>query len=1049
MASSAPASTVLQSLVQLPRPPTPPRDANTYDSRLDPSSSTRPHRPSPLNPQHSLHTPPNVSVSASAVDTTNSNGSSTAQRKRVGWSGQNEYYKDPLEHQIKGKPYKSSPLSSARPVKGILKATSSPVSLNSSFAVQLNGQTHQINITEMLDSTIKQLAGTDRDSKRDAYMTLSRALKASNNLPDRVALQDKMSLFMQFIQRDITTKDENNSADTSLVNHALTLLATFLQFPAIATTITTDFAIFIVDYCIRSFDDPSSSKDAVRHFMQVVAFQNFPPKVMTLDRVGRLVSSLHSIENHHAGKSIVMKRIHIYKKLMAQARNHMTVHSEWLKDVFTDMLSSIKEIQNQAINLGMDAGYVFRPSAQMSRKALEILQTVNDDQTYIEFYVQRLQEMVKEKARSTAVPKIWSVIIAFLRFPLDKWEFYAPWLTLIQAAFNSSDINTKLEANYAWNRYAYITLVHNGVSPKALTALCQPLLSQLKRKHYPRSAEDGVRLRKTVIGGICSLYYYAFRPGHDRTPNLPETIWDQAVYPVMAQLLGLDGTQGSRRPDDILQASRILVGLLNVSTPVVWREDRVMDLPPVKPDELPSIESKWIRRNSVRIFKVVRPILEERFADLANKEGLIYRLWSCLVGSIGAASAKDIKVSEDTVLFLAGMLEILSKTWAKGCPEDDALLASKFYSSVQVFVTTAVKAITVLPFTEKQLSMTVSNTFEPVATPSQRNNRPEKSRGVVRTPLSHIFTLLSSVPEGGADNAEYAAFFQSTFEPFLEAKNARAGFDIKKEFLRLIPPNTLSPYGPWLLGAQGIRDSLAKSTPHASGGDKILWPELREITSFLERGITLHPHLPMDSWLSLFEPFSDSIVERLGDAGRALVITEPLAKVLHDSFPPSTPQSMARTLDLISTIAGTAKLPRDKQALAVARRKLWGPMPLHKSGLSDPFEHLPKLLNLTMRHCYDNFTQYESTIPQIARLLSTLGTFLQNTYSGVGLAHLDKLTEGISPWLEDEKTVLVLAHESPIGDSVSTSYSFVTFFVAILIFQSSFVSFGLRSVIIL
>jgi hypothetical protein len=38
----------------------------------------------------------------------------------------------------------------------------------------------------MLDSTIKQLAGSDRDSKLDAYMMLTRALKASNNLPCRI-----------------------------------------------------------------------------------------------------------------------------------------------------------------------------------------------------------------------------------------------------------------------------------------------------------------------------------------------------------------------------------------------------------------------------------------------------------------------------------------------------------------------------------------------------------------------------------------------------------------------------------------------------------------------------------------------------------------------------------------------------------------------------------------------------------------------------------------------------------------------------------------------
>lgn len=1023
MASSAPASTLLHNLP--PRPPTPPREVRAHDIKTE-----APSRPSPLNPRHSLHTPPNVNSPAPGADITHSNPSSNRAGKRVGWSGQNQYYKDPSDSQIAGKPYRSSPLSSVarpykssplsaevRPIKGILKASPASVTFNSSFADQLNGEPNQINIIEMLDSTIKQLAGSDRDSKRDAYMTLSRALKASNNLPDRVALQNKMSLFMQFIQRDLVAKDQNGVIDSSLVNHALTLLATFLQFHGIASTITPDFAVFIIDYCIRFFDDSSLSKDVIRHLMQVAALQNFPPKIITQDRVARLVSSLHKIETHYAGKGIVMKRLHIYKKLISQARGHMAMHSEWLKDVFTDMLSTIGDIQNQAISLGMEAGYSLRPGTQMLRKAMEILQTTNDEQTYVEFYINRLQEMSKDKQRSIAVPKIWSVVILFLRYPLEKWEYYAPWFSLIQASFNSSDINTKLEANYAWNRYSFVSLVDNGISQKMLVGLCQPLLSQLRRKPNAKHPEDGARLRNTVIGGICTLYYYAFRPGNDKSSPPPELIWDHAVHPVFAQLLGLVGAPETHRPDDILQAARILSSLLNVSTPVVWRESRIMETPLVKPEDLPSIDSKWIRRNSHRIFRVVRPILEKKFTDLANRESLVYKMWTSLVRSIAAASAKDIKVSEDTVAFFAGMLGLLSKIWSKGCL-DEATLVSKYYPSVRHFITSTVEALGLLPFMEKKLAMTVTNTFEPVATPSHHASRSDKGRGVIRTPLHHIFSLLSSVPQGGADNDDFAEFFQSTFEPFIITKNGRTALDITKELLRLIPDNTLCPYATWVVGAKAMRASVSATvTSKPLNKDKLLGPEFREIASFLERGVTQHPNLPHNQWLSLLGPFSDRVTKELGDAGRVLVITEPLAKVLLEALDTTALSLTSRELEIICSVVASAKLPRDKQALAVAKRRLWGPFPAQKANSADPFEHLPKLVNRTLQTCYDESKLRESAAPQIAHLISTISSFLQSSGSENMFTQLAKLADGVGPWLEDEKSLLGSAPE--LGDAVS------------------------------
>ena len=951
--------------------------------------------------------------------------------KRVGWSGHTEY-REPPDYKKGGsggdKIYKSSPLSApssatSRPLKSILKVSSSPNPLASSAGSQLDGTGEQINITEMLDSTIKQLAGSDRDSKLDAYMTLSRALKASNNLPDRVALREKMSLLMQFIQRDLSAKNASGGLDTSLVNHALTLLATFLLFQSIASTISSDFAIFIVDHSIRTFEDSSMPKDVVRHFMQVVALQSFPPKVMTSDRVGRLVASLHKVEDHMKGKSIIMSRIHIYRRLVKQCHNQMIFHSDWLKDLFTDMLSNVKDLRQNAIQLGLEAGYALRSGDQLMRKVHNILQTSSEDQIYIDFYIQKLQEMVKDKQRAASVPQIWSVVTSFLRQPLEKWEYYAPWFSLIQAAFNTSDGQTKQEANYAWNRYVYLTLTETKPTAKSLSSLSKPLLMQLNRKMSIKQPGESRKLRQTVIGGICNLCYYAFRPGSERSYS-HEMPWDMVVQPVITQLVGLDEARESQS-DDILQASRILASLLqkDVSSSL-WREDRVMENPPAKPEELPSIESKWVRRHSDRVFKAIGPVMEKKFLDLANKDSLTHRLWHALVGSVSAASAKDIKVSDDTAKFFARSLGLLSHIWSRGCPAAEDVMLSRFYMSIRNFVKILVDGLGLLPFTEKKLSMTVSNEFEPVATPSHRPERAEKPLGIVRNPLQHLFTMLSSVPPGGEDNQAFSDFFQSVFEPFFVGKTDKVRLGLTRDLLRLLPDNAFSPFAVWSLGAQAVHLSLLpNATQIAEAAEKLPGPEFREVVSFLERGLTSHPNLPAETWTSLFDALAQRVTDGFGDAGRAIVLVEPLAKVLVEQLEADQTRVSSRTTGAARAVLASAKLPRDRQALDVARRRVWGvPATTSKMGTNDPFDNLYKLANTVLGYCYDKLSELDRETV-VTPILESVRSLVLGSFATMGFGTMQKLQNGLSTWIQDEKAQLKLNNESSLSISVS-NYAF-------------------------
>lgn len=994
------------------RPPTPPKEA---PSRLA-SAPIKPAVRSSLAQHQSLHTPPSIHSLISPA-TTESNTSSGRLRKKVEWSAHTDY-KDAPQYQEGGRLAKSSPVAASKPIKGILKASSSPCQPTSTLNTRLGSLTDQISISDMLDSTIKQLSGADRDSKVDAYMALARALKTSNNLPDRVALQGKLSLLTQFIQRDITLKSDNGVLDRSLVNHALLLLTTFLHFNAIASAIPPDFAVFITDHAIRSFEDPSMPKEVVRYLMQVMAFQSFGPKVMSNDRVGRLLGAIHTLEAHLSGKSIVMSRIHLYKRLVKQCPHHMILHASWLQDIFTDMLSLTKDIRTEAISLGLEAAFQLRYDKQVLRRVSEILETETDEKSFIEYYIERLKEMLKERDRSASVPQIWTVVNLFLRCPLEKWEQYAPWLTVIQLAFNTADSPTKFEANYAWNRYVYQCLSEGRLAPKSLTILCQPLLSQLRKKLNPKHQEEMMRLRRTAIGGACNLFYYAFRPGNDR--HSPDMIWDVAVQPIMSQLVSL-GDKSDAQGDGVLHAARLLNGLLDGATPRVWREDRIKDTSLVRADELPPLDSKWTRRNSERVFKILDNILEPKALDLANQESIAYRLWHSVVGAVSTASAKDIKVSEDTLKFFASAFGLLYKIWSKGVSRGSADAASRLLKGVNHMVQIMINGLGVLPFTEKKLAMTTPNSFEPVATPSTRLDRPEKSRGVVRSPMLHLLNLFCTVPEGLDDDEELSAFILSTFEPFFAGKSEKARLEQTRELLRALPRNVITPFGIWILASQILELPFKRSSKGGDKGDKILGPEYREMMSFMERGLTCHPNLPLNHWQSLLNVVDAHVVQNFGQPGRVLVIIEPLAKILVDAIESDQPHKSEQGLLLATAkLLADANFPRDKQAMDAARRHLWGAAPAasQHEGFK-PFDNLFKLVNLTLKRSYEGHHRTVGDDDSAISLLDALTAFVAASGQH-GASVLTALDEGLHFWVTDDQACISADDHSKTQQAVSS-----------------------------
>ncbi|KAF2968331.1 hypothetical protein GQX73_g5246 [Xylaria multiplex] len=997
------------------RPPTPPRERQ---DDLDPKLISNRHSAAS---RLTLQTPPSHSP-GSALST---NASSRRSRKRVEFRAQAQYRDPPADTGKENEHKQSTPISApssihlSKPLKSILKPTSSPNFPNPLDPSAGYGETgNTISLAAMLESTIKHLASNDRDSKVDAYTMLVRALKTSTNLPDRIALQSKMGLFMQFIQRDITAKNGNGAIDSSLANHSLTLLSTFLHFPAIATAVTPDFGVFIIDHCIRSFEDHTVPKDVVRHLMQVVVCQNFPPKVMTADRVGRLVASLHNIEDHIKGKSIIMSRILIYRRLIQQSTIHMVSHPEWLLDLFTDMLSTMKEIRSAAIALGLEASFTAAKEKQLPKKVMEILQMSVDETRYIEYYIQRLTAMSKEKSEMAAVPQIWSVVILLLRCPIDRWEFFDRWLEIIQRCFNSGDYQTKLEANYAWNRLVYILHLHESSFSKTISTLCQPF-NQLRRR-----GKQPDELRKVVVGGLCNLYYYAFKPNSSSTHV--DHYWDACIRTLIRTLAfhEVEGklTEKQQVPfaDNLSQAANILTGLFDSSSVRLWKEDRIAENTLAKPTELPPLDPKWIRRNTTRVFSIVEPIFSKTFSELADPDSSPSKLWRSLIGAVAAAASKEVKVSMDTAAFLGSALSLLTRVWAAGlegttAPAD---VQRSFLKATEAYITTMILSIGHLPFTEKLLSMNEQNTLVPIATPSRRSG---KGHGPSRSPLHHLFSILSLLPPGISDGEAISSLFRAVFEPFALTRSFRGKIDLAHELMQISPLDGPPNCGSWVFIAEVLsipRDNSQSSySSFDSTSQSPIGHDFRDIVRHLEKGITHTPNLPWPQWLSLFHFVVGQVTELSGEAGCSVAIIEPLAKTILDSL-----AADANSISPIAYRCGiqlicNAKQPRDRQALDAARRRLWGTTVAGvRSSSFDPFDYLYRFISHLLETSYTTVESLDEDI--LSTLITETSLFLSRANQILVFKSLVQLQNGLGPWIQDTEERYGSKQRSVVAEAV-------------------------------
>lgn len=987
-----------------PRPPTPPRESDHNHESKTGSFFGR-----IFSKDNTAKPAPSVTPSSSAESPSQPSGTV---RKRVGWN-------DEATSSPNNQPVPTS--GERKPIKSILKPYNG-VNVSSFNLLSTSKQTlphSYANLASMLESIAQQLAGEDRASKMDAYTALSGAIKSYDNVPDFRALKEKMGLFQQFMRRDLAAKTPAGSLDTPLIINDLILLSSFLHKPAIAELFSSEFSSCIVDHAIKTFEDPAQSKDIAKHLMFIIAQQSFPVKVMNIERVGRLIAALHEIENFVKGKSIVIGRLNIYRNLIRKSRPCMLANTDWIEDLFSDILNSAKDTRVHAIELGLETSLVLGTESKVSRAVMEFFQREHEDDTsvtkYGEYFAKRMQAMVqkKQEAGSPNVPQIWSIVVLFLRCrprQFEQWAFMSDWLKVIQHCFNCSDQQTKLEANLAWNRFIFAVRPDEKTSPSTINILSVPLLEQLKRK-----GKASGKARKATLSSVCILLYYSLKPNSAATQL--DRYWDSYVQQIVGNTLicqsSMQNPELARQ--DRIDACRILKGLFDSTTPRFWKDARAMDFSTIDSgmdtSELPALDSKWLRKSASRVFALLNPLLEHMFWDLGDDGAAVSNLWDTYVTSIAAPAIKEVKVANETMACVASIFNFLYRIWHTGPKDLQSLSPSSgphpenFLSCFTNVILSVIDKLGVLPFTEKLLSIGNQDTFVVISTPSQR---PRSSRGEIQCPLHHLFLLLTNICPGLEYDDKFTLMMRRILTPFVNARpSSKSQMELIKELLHLIPTDA-EFNEPSKLIWQVLADlaTRAADTRDVKPGDSMrsndqpLGVDYRNALEILEFCIQRSPRVPLPGWRSLFEALVNSATLDAGDGGRAIAVIEPLARVFTTKFSKSTIGS-EYGLPYCRMVVSKANYPKDRQALDAARRTLWGAATTGvKPSDFDPYTELYSCLRVCLERSYESFNKDQAL--EYSDVLSATTGLLGRCPDVMLYSVYLKLQSGIACWIFDE-----------------------------------------------
>ena len=675
----------------LRRPPTPPKESA---SKLFEENSLQ-HN---IAIRHLLDTPEESPSSSTEYF----KSTPERARKKVGFSGWTIFHKPPS---ISTKGYDSDELRPLPPSRDC-KSSKSILKLSAEHATLVGNDAlltfDNRSLPAMLRSAIHHMASDSRASRLDAYGSLLASLSTYEDVPNVQELVEVVNEITSHIRRDVSMRlGEDGSIDFQIVTQALKLVTVFCCTPSLAANVPEDFRSFIVDLSLSSLEQ-KLPKILVSHYMHLLERQKFGSKIMNAERTNRLLAALDTITTRVRGNRIVGHRLMIYQRLLSQAKSVMASKVEsWIDHLVAGLLSTVKDIRTRAITFGIEAGLRLGTTNNVSEACLEVFnRQPPEGKKVVDLLCDRLAQMVTVKDDACHVAQIWSVMILFLRSrrqQIERWEHLKAWLIIIQRCFNSGDAQVKFQANVAWNRLIFAINIEFTASAKTTTSLSmakmlrQPIVSQLERNRIEKSKEKNSKLTKQVArASYCTLLYYALRP--TATHAQLDQYWDLYVVDLIPKSFAANKS-------DINHACDILAALLfGHGQPRVWNENRANMNGPIESDELPCLDSKWVRSRAGKIMQVFDELLNA--ADWQLESGRVAPVilsWRSFMSALGQASSKEVKVSTDALTAVAQILNQVKRSMNQMDNQRSSLEVLKRYVHFQGFSPLSHKQVSIKP----------------------------------------------------------------------------------------------------------------------------------------------------------------------------------------------------------------------------------------------------------------------------------------------------------------------------------------------------------------
>ncbi|KAL8729474.1 MAG: hypothetical protein Q9166_004722 [cf. Caloplaca sp. 2 TL-2023] len=899
--------------------------------------------------------------------------------------------------------------------KSILKASAEKNSPPYNFPQRLVLEPDQ-GITVMLHSVSQHLTKASRDARLDTYKSLIGCLSTYENIPDTQSLVDNVAGFLGFIRRDILAKQPGTeNFDVELATTALKLFSIMLYTQGLVDAMPDDFHLFIAEQAVSSVERRDIPKIMIDHYMQILAKQKLPPRVITTDRANRILTALNGLEVRLKGNRVVGLKLMIYQRLLLQAKNLMVARvGEWLEFLTASMSSSIKDIRTRAVAFGTDAALALGTTAAVSQACLDLLNgELPSGEKVVEHLGSRMLELLNDKDGGIHVPQIWIVFILFLRSrrrQIERWEHLTSWLGIMQHSFNSNDAKVKRQANVTWNRLVSVIDLDASTNLSMVKMLRQPIATQLERKSTDKNLKHAKQIARSTY---CNLLYFAFRPGasHEQL----DLYWDNFVPPVLS-------IKASSTKSDQDFACGVLASILSAVQPRLWDQNRAHETSLLmKAEELPCLDPKWVRLRAAKVLSMLEKLLPHTKSD-DIRDTPFFKAWQSFVKALGDAASKEVKASMETMAAFAQITSMLNRYWHHQNGTTEATLRR-----LEIFIALVSETAAKLgfrPFIEKRLLHDPSgDAFEAAETPSSRSSHP---RRILNAPIIYMLNLIVNNSRGVEDSSTYKEAIHTLLQIALGSASGRRGH---LTIVRQVAIDVLSGRA----GAESSRlafwNCLAKETERALSSPQINTPasdnpqrlsqDYRQSMAVLELGIREFQDGLYPSWGALSDAVVKEMEDEVGKAGVLLAYTEPLARVIHEE---GSKTSSDTSLRCGSYLLNRARWPGSRQELDRARKQLWGPELMVSKAVSlDPFDHLYSMVETLLTSTYSNL---HSASPNVAvDLITSTSSFLHSCPLSLKAVCLKRTQQGLALWIEDANAVW--SHRDALSPSMRRLWKIV------------------------